>query len=293
MYLNAEVWTGTARYNDCITFSNNVINSTYALNTTDRNSNGTAYDELFLADNGTNGAQNEFIFALNFDGLNSQTYGGSTFLVHAAVGGSMSPNDFGVNGGWGGLRTTSALVGKMAANDKRAMFYSNGQSLEISNIRRFTDGYAVTKFKNITSSGQRGRDASGNFVDTDVPLIRLSEIYLNYAEATLRGGNGSLTEALNKINLIRTRAYGNTTGNIASTALTLNFVLDERARELFWEGQRRTDLVRYNYFTTNTYLWPFKGNAPSGSAVGSFRNLFPIPSNTLQVNSNLTQNPGY
>jgi hypothetical protein len=293
MYLNAEVWTGTARYNDCITFSNNVINSTYALHTTDLNANGTAYDELFLADNGSNGAQNEFIFALNFDGLNSQTYGGSTFLVHAAVGGSMSPNDFGVNGGWGGLRTTSALVGKMAANDKRAMFYSNGQSLEISNIRRFTDGYAVTKFKNVTSSGQRGRDASGNFVDTDVPLIRLSEIYLNYAEATLRGGNGSSTEALNKINLIRTRAYGNTTGNIASTALTLNFVLDERARELFWEGQRRTDLVRYNHFTTNTYLWPFKGNAPSGSAVGNFRNLFPIPSNTLQVNSNLTQNPGY
>ena len=293
MYLNAEVWTGTARYNDCITFSNNVINSTYALHTTDLNASGSAYDELFLADNGSNGAQNEFIFALNFDGLNSQTYGGSTFLVHAAVGGSMSPNDFGVNGGWGGLRTTSALVGKMAANDKRAMFYSNGQSLEISNIRRFTDGYAVTKFKNITSSGQRGRDASGNFVDTDVPLIRLSEIYLNYAEATLRGGNGSLTEALNKINLIRTRAYGNTTGNIASTALTLNFVLDERARELFWEGQRRTDLVRYNHFTTNTYLWPFKGNAPSGSAVGNFRNLFPIPSNTLQVNSNLTQNPGY
>jgi hypothetical protein len=181
----------------------------------------------------------------------------------------------------------------MGANDKRAMFYSNGQTLEIANIRRFTDGYAVTKFKNVTSTGQRGRDASGNFVDTDVPLIRLSEIYLNYAEATLRGGNGSLTEALNRINQIRARAYGNTTGNIASSALTLSFVLDERARELFWEGQRRTDLVRYNYFTTNTYLWPFKGNAPSGAAVGNFRNLFPIPSNTLQVNSNLTQNPGY
>jgi hypothetical protein len=294
LYLNAEVWTGTARYNDCITYSTNVMNSTYALHTTDVNANGTAYDELFLADNGSNGAQNEFIFALNFDGLNSQTYGGSTFLVHAAVGGSMNPNDFGVNGGWGGLRTTSALVNKMGANDKRAMFHSNGQSLEISNIRRFTDGYGVTKFKNVTSAGQRGRDASGNFVDTDVPLIRLSEIYLNYAEATLRGGNGSLTEALNKINQIRTRAYGNTTtGNIASTALTLDFVLDERARELYWEGQRRTDLVRYNYFTTNTYVWPFKGNAPAGSSVGNFRNVFPIPSNTLQVNSNLTQNTGY
>lgn len=293
LYLNSEVWTGTPRYNDCITFSTNVMNSTYSLHTTDINGNGSAYDELFLADNSSNGAQNEFIFTLNFDGLNSQTYGGTTFLVHAAVGGSMNPNDFGVNGGWGGLRTTSALVNKMGANDKRAMFYSNGQSLEISNIRRFTDGYAITKFKNVTSTGQIGRDASGNFVDTDLPLIRLSEIYLNYAEATLRGGNGSLSEALNKINQIRTRAYGNSNGNITSGDLTLNFILDERARELYWEGQRRTDLIRYNYFTTNSYVWPFKGNVPSGSSVGNFRNLFPIPSNTLQVNSNLIQNPGY
>ena len=88
------------------------MNSTYMINTNDANGNGTAYDELFLADNDTNGAQNEFIFTANFDGLSSQTYGGTTFLVHAAIGGSMPPNEFGVNGGWSGLRTTKSLVNK-------------------------------------------------------------------------------------------------------------------------------------------------------------------------------------
>lgn len=293
LYLNAEVYTGQARYNDCITYSNNVINSSYSLNMTDANGNGSAYDELFLADNNSNGAQNEFIFVANFDGLRSQTYGGTTFLVHAAIGGSMDPNEFGVNGGWGGLRTTSALVNKMQAGDSRAIFYTDGQNLEIQDITSFSDGYAVGKFKNVDSNGAQGSDSAGDFVDTDLPLIRLAEIYLNYAEATVRGGNGDLNTAVDLINSIRERAYGNASGNISSSELTLDFMLDERARELYWEGLRRTDLVRYNYFTTNSYLWPFKGDSPNGTSVDNYRNLFPIPTNTLLSNPNLQQNPGY
>ncbi|MBU2927771.1 RagB/SusD family nutrient uptake outer membrane protein [Winogradskyella psychrotolerans] len=293
LYLNAEVWTATSKYNEAVTYSEAVINSTYSIHTTDVNNNGSAYDDLFLADNNTNGSQIEFIFTANFDGINSQTYGGSTFLVHAAIGGSMDASAFGVNGGWGGNRTTSALVNKMGAGDSRAMFYTDGQSLEISDLTSFTDGYAVTKFSNIDSEGNQGKDASGNFTDIDLPLIRLAEIYLNYAEATLRGGSGNTTTAVNLINELRERAYGDTSGNILTGDLTLDFVLDERARELYWEGQRRTDLVRYNYFTTNSYLWPFKGNSANGTSVSDFRNLFPIPSNTILSNPNLTQNTGY
>lgn len=293
LYLNAEVWTGTPRYAECITYSENVINSSYTINTNDINGNGTAYDELFLADNDTNGAQNEFIFTANFDGLNSQTYSGSAFLIHAAIGGSMDPSDFGVNGGWAGNRTTSALVNKMENGDKRAMFYTDGQNLEITDITSFNDGYAVTKFSNLDSQGNQGSDASGNYTDTDLPLIRLAEIYLNYAEATLRGSSGSNSTAVSLINELRERAYGDTSGNISESDLTLDFILDERARELYWEGQRRTDLVRYDYFTTNSYLWPFKGNTANGTAVDDFRNLFPIPYNTILSNPNLTQNPGY
>jgi hypothetical protein len=293
LYLNAEVWIGQTLYNESVTFSNNAIASTYSINTTDANNNGSAYDELFLADNNVNGAEKEFIFTLNFDGVNSQTYGGTTFLVHAAIGGDMDPIAFGVNGGWGGLRTTSALVNKMGTGDTRAMFYSNGQNLEIQDMTTFSDGYAVTKFKNIKSDGTQGSDSAGDFVDTDLPLIRLSEIYLNYAEATLRGGNGNASLALDFINELRERAYGDISGNISSGDLTLDFILDERARELYWEGQRRTDLIRYNYFTTSTYLWPFKGDATLGTSVANFRNLFPIPTNTILSNPNLQQNPGY
>jgi len=397
LYLNSEVWTGQNRYNECVTYSENVMNSSYSINMNDGNGNGTAYDELFLADNGSNGAQNEFIFALNFDGLQSQTWGGSTFLVHAAIGGSMNPTEFGVNGGWGGLRTTKNLVNKFAVDvdalnnslgtqsdwglvgnatqngwdgpdmemyqtatnqyaiyadlndgemkfrfnedwgqnygdnnsdgtldpggenilisagtyyieldldnsiytinpytaDKRGMFHSDGQSLEIETIPPFENGYAVSKFKNVDVNGNSGSDSSGNHTDTDVPLIRLAEIYLNYAEATLRGGNGDLGLAATKINELRERGFGNSSGNINTSDLSLDFILDERSKELYWEGQRRTDLVRYGYFTSNSYLWPFKGNEPSGIGVDSYRNLFPLPSNVISVNPNLTQNEGY
>ncbi len=309
LYLNAEVWTGTARYTDAITYAEMAINSSYSINTTDANGNGSAYDELFLADNNSNGAQNEFIFALNFDGNNSRTYGGTTFLVHAAIGGSMDAFNFGVNGGWSGLRTTKALVNKFDASvtesdadgnptawaDSRAMFYTDGQSFEINTIaNQFTDGYAVTKFTNIDSNGAAGSDTGGDFVDTDLPIIRLAEIYLTYAEAVLRGGaGGDVNTAAGYVNELRARAYGNTSGNITSAALTLDFILDERARELYWEGQRRTDLIRFNDFTTGNYLWPFKGGSRSGTAVDEFRNLFPLPSNIILINTNLTQNPGY
>ena len=309
LYLNAESWIGDSKYSEAVTFSQQAINSTYTINTTDANGNGSAYDELFLADNNSNGAQNEFIFALNFDGNQSKTYGGTTFLVHASIGGSMDAGLFGVNGGWAGIRSTKALVNQFdyavtATNDdgnpiewadERAMFYTDGQSLEINTIANtFTDGYAVTKFKNVDSNGNAGSDEGGDFVDTDLPIIRLAEIYLNYTEAVLRGGaGGDLATATGYINELRQRAFGDNSGNISSSDLSLNFILSERARELYWEGQRRTDLIRFNLFTSGSYLWPFKGGTRGGMAVEEFRKLFPLPSNLISVNPNLEQNDGY
>ncbi|MCF8713944.1 RagB/SusD family nutrient uptake outer membrane protein [Joostella atrarenae] len=306
LYLNAETWIGEAKYTEAITYANKVINSSYKLNTTDANGNGSAYDELFLADNDSNGAQNELIFALNFDGNQSRTYGGTTFLINGSIGGSMKPSDYGANNGWAGQRTTKSLVEKFDTaitnndddgypiewSDARAMFYTDGQSYEINTIANtFTDGYAVTKFKNIDSQGNAGSDEGGDFVDTDLPIIRVAEIYLNYAEATLRGGSGGdLATATSYINAIRSRANAS---NIAQGDLTLDFVLDERARELYWEGQRRSDLIRFGYFTSGNYLWPFKGGAKNGTGVDSYRDLFPLPSNIVIINTNLTQNTGY
>lgn len=310
LYLNADSWINQDRYSDSVEFSKKAINSSYSINTNDANGNGSAYDELFLADNNSNGAQDEFIFAINFDGNQSRTYGGTTFLVHAAIGGDiMDPKEFGVNGGWAGTRATSAFVHKfdyavtetdddgnpIAWSDNRAMFFTEGQSLEINTIANtFTDGYAVTKFKNVDSQGNPGSDEGGDYVDTDLPLIRLAEIYLNYAEAVLRGGaGGDLATATGYINQLRERAFGNSSHNIADNDLTLQFVIDERARELYWEGQRRTDLIRYEQFTTAAYLWPFKGGNKNGTSVDQFRRLFPLPANLIAINPNLTQNPGY
>lgn len=304
LYLNAEIYAGENRYADAITYSELAINSAYTLNTTDGNGNGSAYDELFLADNNTNGAQNEFLLTANYDGIQSAYWGGGTNMVHAYLGGTIDVTKYGVNGGWSGVRATKNLVHKFdyAAtdfntdgepvkwSDPRAMFYVDGQSLEISTASKFSEGYMMPKFSNVDINGNHGSDAAGNYVDMDMPLIRLGEIYLNYIEANLRGGGGKASLALQYINELRSRA-GAPLAVVSD--LTLDFILDERARELSEEGQRRTDLVRFGKFTGGDYLWPFKGGVASGTSVESYRNIYPIPSALLLINPNLKQNPKY
>lgn len=290
LYLNAEKYTGTGRYSEVITYTDKVINADYSL--------VEDYQKLFLADNNSNGAQNEIIFPITFDGINTQAYGGMTFIIHAAVGGEMDPDEFGINGGWAGLRTTSALVNKFLddndnpieeVEDERALFFTEGQSKEINDISSFTDGYAVTKYKNLDVNGNPGSDPTGDFPDTDFPMFRLGDTYLMYAEAVLRGGGGSQAKALEYVNDLRERAN---TETVSSSDLNLDFILAERARELYWEAHRRTDLIRFNQFTENG-IWPFKGGVPQGATTQAFRNLMPIPASELGVNTNLTQNPGY
>ncbi len=286
LYLNAETYTGTGRYEDAFTYVNNLVTANYSL--------GADYEQLFFADNNTNGAQNEFIFAVAFDGIRTKTFGGTTFLTHAPVGGSMNPENFGINGGWAGIRTTSALVNKFQLGaDSREQFYTDGQSLEINTISSFTDGYAISKWKNIDINGNPGSDPNGDFADIDFPMFRLADAYLMYAEIFLRGGGGSQSDALSYVNQLRTRAFGSTANNITGSELNLDFILDERARELHWEGHRRTDLIRFGKFTGSAYIWPWKGNVQNGAPTASYRNLFPIPANAIAGNPNLTQNPGY
>jgi hypothetical protein len=173
--------------------------------------------------------------------------------------------------------------------------HTPGVSADISNISQFNQGTPVIKFTNITSTGAQGSpNAGGTFCSTDFPLFRLAEQYLIYAEAVLQGGGGGdPATALGYINSLRQRAYGNASGNISAAGLTLPFILNERGRELYWECFRRTDLVRYNEFTTGAYLWPWKGGVSNGTGVDSHFNIYPIPGTDLQTNANLKQNPGY
>lgn len=281
LYMNAKVYIGTEKYADAMPLLTEIINSGYTLSP--------SYANLFLADNDHNGAQNEFIFAVAFDGLNSKTYGGTTFLVHGPVGGTMNPAEYGINGGWGGMRTTSAFVNKFTTgtSDQRSSFHTDGQTLDIDDVTVFTQGYAISKFKNVDINGAHGSDAGGDYVDTDFAMFRLADAYLMYAECALRTGQ-DMGNALSYVNLVRTRAHATTVSSI-----DLAFILDERARELYWEGHRRTDLVRFGKFTGGSYIWPWKGNTPNGSPTPSFRNIFPIPANALAANPLLTQNPGY
>ncbi len=284
IYLNAKVYTGTDHNADAITYSKKVIDAGYSLITN--------YPWLMLADNQQN--TSEFIFTINYDGLKTQGYGGTTFLNHASTGGFSGY--MGNGGGWYGLRCTKNLPNLFpdytGTIDKRAQFYTSGQSLDISDETQFGQGFAVTKYRNVTRTGANG--SSLDFADIDFPLFRLSEMYFIYAEATLRGGaGGSNALALQYMNAIRTRAYGNVSGNITAGQLTLDFILDERARELYWEGFRRTDLIRYDRFVEGTYLWPWKGGVSGGQAVDPKYKIYPLPSSDISVNPNLHQNTGY
>ena len=284
LFQNAEVYTGQDRNSDAITALEKIIGSNnYQLEE--------EYAHLFGADNHIS---RELIWTIPFDGLNTQTFGGLTYLTHAPVGGTMDPVAYGINGGWFGLRTTSGLVNMFddpsGDTDERAIFYTDGQTLEINNISEFSQGYAVPKFTNITSTGEPGSDP--RFADTDYPVFRLGDAYLMYAESVLRGGGGSREQALQYINELRERAYDSDAGNITDGDLDLAFILDERSRELYWEGHRRTDLIRFDQFSENG-VWPWKGGVAEGQTTDSFRDLFPFPATEVLANPDLRQNAGY
>jgi hypothetical protein len=123
-------------------------------------------------------------------------------------------------------------------------------------------------------------------------MFRLADVYLMYAEAVVRGGAGSSAEALTYVNRVRQRSKASP---INASQLTLDFLLDERARELHMECYRRTDLIRFGRFAgpNANYVWPWKGGVLQGQPVAESRNLYPIPSSDLTANPTLVQNPGY
>lgn len=280
LYLNSEVYTGTARYTDAVNALQQVVAGPYTLDPNWR--------RMFLADNNTSP---EIIFAITQDGLKTQTWGGMTFLVHAACGGSMDAAAYGIDGCWWGLRLKPEAYNLFSGGDtRRNIFYTSGQSVAVNSIGDFSNGIAAPKYANVTSAGAPGSHPT--HVDTDFPMFRLSDAYLMYAEAVLRGG-GDRAQALAYVNAVRERAFGGASGDITDPELTLDFILQERGRELLWEGHRRTDLIRYGLFTGGNYIWAWKGGVVGGTSTPPYLDLYPLPANELVANPNLTQNPGY
>jgi hypothetical protein len=289
LYLNAEVYTGTARWTDAAAYAKKVIDAGYSLKGN--------YEDLFLADNDKNNP--EIILSITYDGVRSRLDGGTTFLINCTFNLDYKAKyqdkiiESGIydNSNWSGYRTRKELSEKFDAADKRYLFVGENPALG-DDPTTFTNGLMVYKYRNIKSGSTVGNVLDGSdrrYADTDFPLFRLAEQYLIYAEAVVRGG-GSKAEAVGYINRLRSRAGVST---ISESQLTAGFILDERARELYWECHRRTDLIRYGLFTASEYLWEWKGGVKSGRAVDSHFNIYPIPSSDINANQNLKQNDKY
>lgn len=287
LYLNAETYVGQNKYTECITYAKKVIETGYQLEP--------VYVDMFKADNHLS---NEMIFPVRYEGDQTMTWGGMTAFL--CWGATATQEEVNAKGAWQGVRAKSSLYNLFLkesgsdADTRKAMLRTDlTTSLEIIDENTFqNNGIPVTKYFNVNKDGTLPPSKEAY---VDFPLFRLGEIYLTYAEAVLRGGQGGdRATALRYVNDLRKRAYSDKTlAPISDSDLTLNFIIDERGREFFFEGQRRTDLVRFGLFTTAGYVWPWKGGTAKGKAVENFYNVFPIPSDDIGSNTNLKQNEGY
>lgn len=313
LYLNSEVYTGVAKYAECKEACDKVMSMGYSLEDN--------YSKLFNADNDKR--TNEIIFALPVSAEHTVSWGSSTYLVCGQVSMSNANQnvaDYGVTAGWSEFRLRPEFVDKFTqtdidgSGDKRCKFFTNGQSKDVTSMTDETAGYLSEKWSNLKDDGTTASNTGDAGVETDFPLFRLADVYLMYAECVARtvedkdklddwaGGSDAESDsrkqgAIYWINKVRERAYGkdengNPRGqvwkeNFSSKEAFLQFILDERARELYHEGYRRTDLIRYGQFTTNKYIWQWKGGTHDGQAVDSKYNIYPIPNTELTANPNL------
>ena len=317
LYLNAEVYTGNARWDDAARYAKMVMDGPHKLNTTsvtrtteDMQWTYTPYQMLFMGDNGITSAATEAVFPVLQDGNRTTSWGTSLFLMASTFDANMHEDPFNsqaVNGTveqWGGNRARPELVRlffpnddapvapgyevAMAAGDDRALFNTVGRTLDNRDVSVFTNGYAVAKFNNFKTDGSAPHDSQ--FPDCDFFFMRSAEAYLTYAEALTRmSGDVAPAEAVAALNAIRGRANA-----LQRNRYTLDQILDEWGREFYFEGRRRIDLIRFGKFGGNSdYVWTWKGGTHAGRNFDATRNLFAIPTNDLVVNTNLVQNPGY
>lgn len=327
VYLNAKVYTNgeVDGYEKCLNLCNQIID---AHKGSGFKSSGLAnnYHALFAANNdqympgGSNSAENEILWGIPYDATNIQAYGGTRFLMAAAFVNAtmadqkyyMSCLDYGLNDQWGCMHARAEFSDKFNSTDVRDDLWSKeaqGFTKENTEFSKFNNGYAAVKFTNLIMNADGSFPKADNskpiavdniaesakvlnvnaHPDTDLPVFRLADIYLMKAECIVMGNQGNADEAVAAVNVVRERA-----GAKPWTNVTANDLLDERARELYWENHRRTDLVRFNKFTSG-YTWSWKGYVAGGTDMGSHMNVYPIPANVIaaQPEFGAYQNAGY
>ena len=321
LYLNSQVYTGTPRWAEARDYAKKVMDSSYKLFTNDYEGVGidgvtrkfSAYQMLFMGDNGTNGAMVEAVFPVIQYGTRTTSWGGSNFLICSTFDGDMQPYPYDAtevnglynNSTWGGNRARPELIKKFfsdieapeghaydvaaAAGDDRALFETEGRHLNVENESDFKYGYATAKFTNFKCDGSKGSDIT--FADAQLMYMRAAEAYLTYAEAVTRlaGSGAAPADAVDAINKVRERAHAT-----KKASYSLNDILDEWSREFYFEGRRRVDLIRFGKFGgTTDYKWQWKGGAYAGRDFEAYRNVFAIPNDDILANHNLKQNEGY
>ena len=320
LYLNAGTYLNNDGQNNqywdkALEYAERVINSDYKLFDDSKMSNEAKangykpYDLLFMGDNGSNGASCEALLPLMQDGDKTQGYGGSMFFVAALWDGTMQTvtdkNAATTANSWSGMRVRPQFVEKFFTHpkdvvnkkaseiramnvDDRAILWGKDRTLEIGANDKFVKGIATPKWNNNYSNGGTPHDSYN--VDIDFFLFRVAEAYLNAAEAEMHLNGESSAKAKKYIDALRNRAHAD-----VRASYTLNDVLDERARELYCEGLRRTDLIRFNQFggSQATYNWELKGGSTNGTTFAKTYNVYPLPSSEVLSNKNLTQIDGY
>ena len=308
LYLNAAVYTGSTRWAEAKEYAEKVINGPHKLWTNGTNG-WSAYQMLFMGDNGENGSSIEAVLPLLGDGISTTSYGTAMFLMCSAWKDDMDVDgDFGLVGKfWAGNRARRQLVEKffpngdapnvtiremaIVAGDDRALFFGVDRTISASTPSDFATGFSVGKYRNTYSTGATPHSTA--FPDADYFLMRSAEAYLIAAEADARQNNGTTTATgAQYINALRSRA-----GTTTVSSYTLKQILDERSRELYWEGFRRTDLIRYGIYAGDNSggenAWEWKGGSENGASLPAYRILFAIPSSDMTANPNLEPNDGY
>lgn len=315
IYLNSEAWVGVNEFGKAYEYATKILtDGSYPL--------ASDYRHIFLADNNT---CSEIIWPLVQDADYAQSSAGTNFYIKALVGGENMSKYYvsGLNNVWGNARVKTQLVDKFdladqtysvsdpwgdSKKDKRAQFFTIGHTKETwmagkDFLKDISNGYTCIKWRNLKKDRTELVPGGTKYSSVDYPMFRTADAYLMAAEAILRGGGGSRGEALGYINEIRDRAYlsgaygSEASGRITDSEMNLDFILDERARELHTELIRRTDLIRFGKYTKG-YNWDWKGsNGMAGNYIGKDvddkYNLYPIPQDEFTVNPYLTQNPDF
>lgn len=303
MYLNAEVYTGEEKWAEAKAACEEIFSMGYEI--------CDDYAALFRGDNGENPeALKEIIFGVSYDAEQTQSFGGTSYLTIAAIAATdvtATEKLNGVNAGWAGIRVPyeyaekyfnvknpNYSTGEYTVKDKRGeMFYIKGRQESMQDaLYTFLNGWTCMKFNNVphdkTQEEYLETAASKAYSDIDFPMIRLGEICLIYAEACMHLGQGNTA-----LNNAAFKAMEARAGVSAPSEITADWLLEERARELMWEGHRRTDLIRYGKFTSSSFTWAYKGGIYSGQGFEDYMKIFAIPASELASNPELYQNPGY